>query len=192
MGLKSSEPRVKGVAFRTAEACFAELRGPAARERARTLFVAELQTAFADGLVLAGSWYPISWYRDLFRGFRAATGDGPELARAIGYKAAQRDFASIYKQWVARIVSPQLLLGIAGRLFSTFYDTGSFDVLESRRGHVHVRCSECTGFDQNMWTELAGSCGAMLEIAGAKEVRVRVLSGGRDGSSVCEMEAYWV
>jgi hypothetical protein len=192
MGEPAAEPRVKGVAFRSIDACYTELRGDAARDRARALMTPELRDAYQSGLVLASSWYPISWYRDAFRAFRAATSDGPDLARQIGYQSVKRDMRSIYKMMFAKIVSPQVLLGLSGRLFSNYYDTGRFDVLESHRGYVDVKLSGCTGWDQNMWTEIYGSCLCFLELAGAKEVRLRVKSGGRDGDTELALDAHWV
>jgi hypothetical protein len=186
------EPRVKGVAFRSIDACFIELRGEAAHRRARELMHPDVLSSFTNGLMLAASWYPISWYRDVFRAFRAATGDGVELARQIGYASSQRDMKSIYKKLFAFIVSPQTLLGMSSRVFSTYYDTGKFEVLKSERGHVRTRCVGCLGWDQNMWIEITGSALAMLEIAGAKEVRLRVNSGGKDADTEMEMEAHWV
>jgi hypothetical protein len=192
MSQPAREPNVKGVAFRSIEACYAELRGDGARDRARELMRPELRDLYRSGLVLASSWYPISWYRDAFRAFRTATNDTAELARQIGYQSVKRDMRSVYKMLFAKIVSPQTLLAFSGRLFSNYYDTGSFDVVESRKGYVWVRLHGCVGWDLNMWTEMYGSCVCFLEIAGAKEVRLHIKSGGREGDSTMELEAHWI
>jgi hypothetical protein len=187
-----AEPRVKGVAFRTVDACYFELRGAKLHHKARELMPAELRQAFDSSLILPASWYPISWYRELFRALRAAGNDGLDLPRQIGYQAVKRDMSSTYKMIFVRIISPQTLLSFSGKLFSTYYDTGQFEVLESRKGYVHVRVSGCIGWDINMWTEIYGSCMSMLEIAGAKEVRLRTRSGGHDNDTEMELEAHWV
>jgi hypothetical protein len=184
-------PRVKGVAFRTVDTVFAELRGNPDRERARAAMHPEVRHAYENGLILAASWYPIDWYKDVLGTFRSISGDSLEMIRSIGYRSAQHDMASVYKQLFARLVSPQLLLSFSGKLFNTYYDTGKFEVVESQKGHVKVRCSECLEWDHNMWTEITGSSVAMLEIAGAKQVRLRVIAGGRDGDTTMEMGAYW-
>jgi len=186
------EARVKGVAFRTIDACFIELRGAKVHGKAREVMGEDVKKAFESGLILPASWYPISWYREVFRAFRVASGDGLDLPRQIGYQAVKRDMASVYKMIFVRIVSPQTLLGLSSRLFSTYYDTGSFDVLESRKGFVHVKLSGCVGWDANMWTEIYGSCLSLLELAGAKEIRLYTKSGGGDNDTETELEAYWV
>jgi hypothetical protein len=185
-------PRVKGVAFRTIDACYFELRGARCHERARSLMMPELRAAYAGTTLLAASWYPIAWYRDAMRSFRAANNDGLDLPRLIGYQSVRRDMASTYKMMFARIVSPQTLLGLSARLFGQYYDTGQFQVLESRKGYVHAKLSGCVGWDGNMWIEIHGSCTAFLELAGAKEVRLRTKSGGRDADEHLELEGHWV
>jgi hypothetical protein len=185
-------PRVKGVAFRTIDACYLDLRGPESHRRAHEIMMAEVRDAFKNSLVLAASWYPIAWYRDILRAFRAASHDGLGLPRMIGYESVRRDMASVYKQFFARFVSPQMLLSLSSKLFSTYYDTGKFELLDSHKGFVHVRLSGCLGWDANMWTEISGSCVAFLEVAGAKEVRLRTKSGGQDNDTETELEAHWV
>lgn len=187
----AEQAQVKGVAFRTVEACFAELRGNAAVDAARALMPTELHNALRYGTLLPASWYPIAWYRETFRALRSQAGAGVDLPRAIGKAAARRDMKGVHKQILAKLVTPQILLGMSGRVFSTYYDTGSFDVLKSERGHVIARCHGCTGWDENMWSELAGSCESLLEIAGAKTVRLRFTKGGGDRDNESELEAHW-
>jgi hypothetical protein len=186
-----TEPRVKGVAFRTIDACLSELRGAEVRARARSLMQGDVGRAYRDGLLLAASWYPISWYREAFRAFRAAAGEGLELPRAIGKRAVVYDFRGVHKQLVAKIVSPQMLLEMGQRVFHTYYDTGRLEVLEARKGYAKARVTGCVGWDANMWSELYGSCEAQLEIAGAQHVRLHVLSGGTDADTASAFEARW-
>jgi len=188
---RGGEPRVKGVAFRTIDLCYVSLRGVEARDAARNVMPAELGQAFRYGTILAASWYPIGWYRETFRAFRATTGDGPELARELGRLAARHDMAGVHKQILAKLISPQSLLGMSQRVFNTYYDTGRFEMIESRSGFVHAHCWDCVGWDHSMWMELAGSCESLLEIAGAENVRVRLVSGGSDRDSDAELEAHW-
>jgi hypothetical protein len=186
------QPRVKGVAFRAVDSCYLALRGPEAHARARELLTPELRHAFADSLILAASWYPIDWYRDLLRSCRAASKDSIELMRTIGFESVKRDMASIYKRLFARVVSPQLLFSISARVFNTYYEQGKFEVPVSERGHCIARVSECMGWDANMWTEITGGALAMLDTAGARQLRLHTLSGGRDGDTASEFEVHWI
>ena len=188
---RSGGPRVKGIAFRTVDQCFTELRGEPLRDKAFELMPRELADGFRYHTLLAASWYEIAWYRETFRALRAATGEGPELSRAIGKLAVRHDMSGVHKQILARIVSPQVLLGMSQRVFNTYYDTGKFGIVESRGGFVRAHCTGCAGWDQNMWSELTGSCESLLEIAGAQHVRIRAVQGAGDGDSDAELEAHW-
>jgi hypothetical protein len=187
-----AEPRVKGVAFRTIDDCFGELCGAAARERAASLMPPTVAESYRFGTLLSASWYPISWYRQVLQAFRASTNAGPDLPRRIGAMAVRLDMQGAHKRFVAWLVSPQSMLALSQRLFSTYYDTGRIELIESRRGFARVRAFDCFGWDQNMWSELMGSSGALLEESGAEHVRVRGISGGRDGDDHLEFESHWV
>lgn len=182
---------MKGVAFRTIERCFIELCGAPAHERAMSSMEKAVAEAYRYGTLLPASWYPISWYREVFRAFRAAVGAGPELPRRIGALAVRHDMAGAHKRLVAWLTSPQTLLSLSQRWFNTYYDTGKVEILESRDGFVRMRASECLGWDLNMWSELAGSSEALLVAAGARHVRVHGVTGGRDGEDFHELEAHW-
>lgn len=186
-----AEPRVKGVAFRTIDSCFIELCGTGAHARAHGLMTSEVAQAYRYGTVLAASWYPISWYRDVLAAFRSAVNAGPELPRRIGRLAVQHDMKGAHKRLIAWLASPQTLLSLSQRVFSNYYDTGSVQIVESRNGFVRMRSSGCVDWDINMWSELAGSSEALLEIAGARQVQVRWLSGSREGDQDHEFEAHW-
>lgn len=186
-----NQPKVKGIAFRTISLCFAELRGQEARQRAQEFMPAELADAYRYQTLLATTWYPIEWYCGAFRAFRQATGAGTDLSRAIGKLAARHDMSGVHKQILAKLISPQALLGMSQRVFNTYYDTGKFELIVSRSGFVQARFSGCRGWDENMWSELAGSCESLLEIAGAKHVRLRLVSGGQNTDTSAELEARW-
>src|SRR4051812_1774836 len=96
------EPKVKGVSFRTVHTVFGELRGKETLERALGLMKPEVSEAYRKNMLLAASWYPISWYRDALSACRRAAHEGPELMRAIGYRSMMLDMGSTYKQIVAR------------------------------------------------------------------------------------------
>ena len=185
------EPNVKGNAFRTIEHCFTELYGDEARKAALKLLPEPLRSSFEQKLLLASNWYPIGWYRATFAAFREAQHAGTELPREIGRRGVRRDLSSVYKQLFLKMVSPQALLGLSQRLFKSYFDTGQMLIEESRSGYVHAIWTGCEGWDENLWAELSGSCEVLLEMAGAKHVRLRVMKGGHTGDDVCDMEAHW-
>jgi hypothetical protein len=179
------------VALRTVDLCFRELRSPEQYERALSLMDPEVARTCRT-VILASTWYPISWYREVFRAYRAATGEGTELPRLIGKACVRHDMQAVYKQLMLKIISPQALLSMTQRVFGNYYDHGSLHVVESRKGYARMECSGCDGWDENMWAELAGSCEMQLELAGAKHIRLRLTSGARNGDANAEVEAHWI
>jgi len=152
---------------------------------------APVAEAYREGTLLPASWYPISWYREVFKAYRIATSMGTELPRRIGALAVQHDMQGVHKRLVAWLASPQTLLSLSQRVFNTYYDTGRIEVVSSRSGFVHIRAVGCVGWDHNMWSELAGSSAALLTAAGARHVRVYGISGGQDGDESHELEGHW-
>ena len=185
------EPQVKGNALRTIEHCFTELCGTDAHLAALRLLSNPLRASLEQRLILASNWYPITWYRDMFAAFRESQHAGTELPREIGRRGVRRDMSAVYKQLLLKMVSPQALLGLSQRLFKSYFDTGEMHIRQSRSGFVHAEWTGCQGWDENLWAELSGSCEVLLELAGAKHVRLRVIRGGLTGDTECEMEARW-
>lgn len=153
------EPRVKGVAFRTIEQCFSELCGARAHQKATELMAPVVVEAYRYGTLLPAGWYPISWYREVFRAFRAAASMGPELPRRIGSLAVRQDMKGAHKRLMAWLVSPQALLTLSQRVFSTYYDTGRLEVVATRKA---VRCAP-----KRYVATRAPTCNAFADCSGA-------------------------
>lgn len=183
-------PRVKGVAFRSVYGSLGTLRGKPAQQAALAGLSEELRNGFVYGAIVPGGWYPINWYKELLGCIRSSSGEGKELVHEIGRQCTRDDMTGIYSM-LAKLISPQSLFSLGQRVFSNYYSQGKVEVVESRKGYSHARWADCHEFDENMWTEILGSCVQLLEIGGAKHVRARILQGGTDGSDVMEAAAHW-
>ncbi len=186
----ASEPQVKGVAFRSVYGSLGALRGAAAQRAALQAVSEGLRHGFTYRSIVPGGWYGIELYKELFRGIRSSTGEGKELVHEIGRQCTRDDMSGIYSA-LAKLISPQSLFSLSQRVFSSYYSMGNVMLSESRAGYSQAVWSKCQSFDENMWTEVLGSCVQLLEIGGAKHVRIRVLSGGLDGNDHMEAAAHW-
>jgi hypothetical protein len=186
----AKQPAVKGVAFRSVYASLGKLRGEGAQRALIEAGSERLREAFVYGAIVPGGWYPVDLYKELFRTIRAATGEGKELVHEIGRQCSRDDMSGIYSV-LAKLISPQSLFSLSQRVFSSYYAVGTVKVIESRQGYSHAAWTGCTDFDENMWTEIMGSCVQLLEIGGAKHVRGRITSGGQDGCDFMEATAHW-
>lgn len=184
-------PQVKGIAFRSTLRALEHLRGPPAVEASILAMPAELASAIRYGTLIAASWYPIEWYRELFGAIVAtAEGSAERIVFEIGREAARLDMTGIYRA-AFKLLSPQSVFGLSARLFSNYYDTGTVVIVESRKGFAHARWTNCTGFDYHLWREVFASSEMLLELSGAKSIRTRLASGGGQADEFAELQAYW-
>lgn len=186
----ADDPKVKGVAFRSVFASLGKLRGAGAQQAALQQFGQDLQSGFAYGGIVPGGWYPIAWYKELLRIVRSSSGEGRPFVYEVGRQCTRDDMSGIYSM-LAKLITPQSLLSLSQRVFSSYYSVGKVQLAESRTGFCQASWRECRDFDENMWTEITGSCAQLLEIGGARNVRTHVVSGGQDGSDAMVLTAHW-
>jgi hypothetical protein len=185
-----SGPRVKGLAFQSVVRSFEELCGKAELEAAMVRMPAGLRNAIAYGEIVAPGWYTIEWYKELLAALIETSPRRRNLAMEIGGMAAKADLSGVYRL-LTKVLSPETLFSGAARLFGNYYDTGTVRVIAARPGHAEASWEACTGFDQNMWDEIRGSCMTILELGGARHVRIHTLGGGREGDDFMQARGYW-
>jgi hypothetical protein len=186
----ADDPKVKGVAFRSVYTSLGKLRGERVQHAALERMNQPLRDGFGYGSIVTSGWYAIELYRELFHVIRDVTQEGKELVHEIGRQCTRDDMSGVYKM-IAKLISPETLFSLSQRVFSNYYSVGTVQVVESRHGFTRARWSGCRGFDENMWTELIGSCEQLLEIGGARNVRQHLLSGGGEADESLELSAHW-
>ncbi len=186
----ASVARVRGHAFLGAYASLEGLRGQSAQRSALPRLVPSLRVMFEQHRLVEDEWYPIAWYKELLSAVRVAGGDSENIVRAIGAECSRRDLSGPYR-WFARLLRPQALFAGSMRFFRSYYDTGEVWVQGAGKGSAQAIWKGCQGFDRNMWVEVIGSCEAILEIGGARELSTRIMAGGNDGDAHMELRARW-
>jgi hypothetical protein len=183
-------PQVKGVSFRTVLTVVEKHRGRALVDAALNEMAPEVRDAHRFGTIIAAGWYPVAWYREMWRALRKVGGGGDELVRSIGRAAIDHDFNTIYRT-LFRVLSAKTLVSIGIRHFSNIYDTGAVEVVDDQPSSVRVRWWGCTDFDHAMWIEILGSCERLAELAGGKQAQSTIHEGGRDGDDRCVATVAW-
>jgi hypothetical protein len=118
------------------------------------------------------------------------TGSGPELSRKFGRRTGQVNFTTVHRVFLS-VLSPEWVLKRAARMFRLYVQHGDMEIVSSRAGMAHAVFRDCRGFDRSIWEATLGQCEAVLALCGAKNIRLRVESGGGDGDSHCDVTAYW-
>lgn len=180
---------MKGMSLRNYPLVLRELRGPDAERRMLQLLPIGLRDALATGKIVASSWYPVDWKCAMHDAGRRATGEAA-LARVMGHEMTRRDLQGVYRVFM-RIVSPRYVLSVGARLFSSYLRPGTMSVKEVRSGYAQVEFAGCKGFSHDLWLDVAGGCEASLQAAGAANVRLRIVEGGRDGDESGTVRAWW-
>jgi hypothetical protein len=184
-----SGARVKGVAFRSVIASLEELRGAAAVESMYARLPEAARGTVRYSIVNTG-WYGIELYRALLEAIEAEGADQPNFLRRIGGLSIRRDITGVYRV-LFKILSPETILALSGKLFGHYYDTGSVEIAEGRSGYARAEYVGCRGFDRRMWLEILGSAEELLTFGGAKNLEIDITRGGAAGSNFCTFVATW-
>ncbi len=185
-----SEVRVKGQAFHSVLRAFGDLHGDEYRSAALAGMSGAGGEAMREGSLLSANFYPVAWYRELFASAARQMPGVKTLARDIGYRSGQRDVAGIYKV-LLRALSTEMLIKQSQRLLRVVYEGGRVDVMEVRSGFARVRYNDYFGFDRNIWQDAIGGAEAAFQATGAKQLRMAVQQGGRDGDPHMVVEITW-
>jgi hypothetical protein len=184
------EIQAKGIGFRSFFFALERLRGDEMVTRTIERLPDDLQEAVVLGKIGANDWHPIAWYRELHRAARAVTGEGPELARLIGFESVRRDFEGPLRA-LTFVLAPQAVVRRGPRIFRTYYNPGQMYVLDAQPGRLRVHWNGCAGFDTNLWNDVIGGCEAVLRACGARSVDLRVISGAGEHDARAEIMAWW-
>jgi hypothetical protein len=88
-------------------------------------------------------------------------------------------------------MSPQALIAKAPRVYEQYFTMGSVSAPEASRGSARLLWHGCAGFDRNIWDDVLGTVEALVELAGARDVQLDVVSGAGDGDTDAEMIIRW-
>lgn len=146
----------------------------------------------ASDQILAGTWYPVSWYRSLHDAIQATVGGGNETAWKLGHLGTQADFGKngIY-HFMARTLGPKTVLSFGGRVFSLYWRPAGMKIKGVKgRNAARAMWSGCLGFNELIWHDIFGSITAILETSGCTLRELQVLKTSQDLSSLL-IEAEW-
>jgi uncharacterized protein (TIGR02265 family) len=170
----------------------------AARMKAWDAFLVELWKhdrhlhAVAEGDGIKGlGWYPIDYLCVMNLALRNALGGGLEVARDVGRASTKRDLTRGPFRALLKIASPTFLIERAPSLFRAYLERGNLEVATMAEQQLELRFTQCVGFDAAIFAGLAGGCEGALEAAGANQVGVHALEGGRDGDEHLVLAASW-
>lgn len=181
--------RAKGINFRGLLDALRALYGQDAQRAVIAACGGEVGALLARGGLTAGAWYDVAWYCEL-QAAAQRTLRRPELARECSRWSIQRDLSGIYRILLF-LLTPESVISKCPRIMQQYWRGGVMLLPEVRAGMSAVEFKGWVGFDQNIWQDIIGGVEGGLEAAGAHSVRIRSLSGGRDGDAHLTLEVRW-
>jgi hypothetical protein len=181
---------VKGLAFRTVMQEFGLLEGVAARDRVINAMPEELAHRFRTSTVSAATWYPIEDYAAMWAAIQEMTGNRRDLPHKIGRLCVQHDLNVVHKL-VFRALSVPTVIGLATRVFKSYYDTGTSSAEQISERQIRISFEGCVGFTGPMWAEIRGSTEFFGEQAAGSKAWSAWKGGGGDRDTHAVLEVSW-
>lgn len=184
------ELSVKGTAFKQVLDTYRDSRGEAFHAEVLATVPGDAGEALRTGTLLASAWQPVAWYRALLRA-GSELGGGLPFAQDIGRRSAERDIGTVHRV-IFQLVSVETLVRQLPRFLGLYFDGGrgvveSSQIESTERGTFRVTFTDFFGFDEYVWMDFLGGCEAILAATGKKNVRARVVRGGRAGDALIEL-----
>jgi hypothetical protein len=180
--------RIKGQAFIGFMAKLRQMHGEKAHEEVLAQLDRDLAAGLRTGALVSMGWYSMEWYSSLHAAAREVCGN--RVSREVGREAARDDVNTIYR-FILKFLSPETLLGQAGKVFSQFCEGGKCTVESTRKGSARILYSDCPGACRGMWENVLGSTELMVELCGGRDVIGKALTGGGDGDRMMLAQITW-
>lgn len=184
------ELRLKGVNFRGTLAALERREGASARSRVIEAVPGACGDALRTGEIVAGGWYPASWYATLLSTIDSVIGGGETYVRSLSRDAVKDDFQTLFRV-ISLVVSPDSALKNAVRVLGRYVEGGRTQVLEARPGYVHFRFDDFYGYTRLMWADFQGGTEGVLACMKLRDVTCEIVTGGNDGEHFFEIIHRW-
>jgi hypothetical protein len=184
-------PRVKGTGFLGIASSIREVLGNEVYERTLGELPGPVANALRYGGVTPSAWVPLEWHVALHDAVVTASKSGPGVCRRVAKHTTTAHFNGVYRV-LARLAGPETVFPRASTILGTYYSHAHIRVHEVRKGFTRTEFHGCEGFTPAIWENICGACEAILEISGASAVRMRVVSGAREGDAAMVVEGRWL
>jgi eukaryotic-like serine/threonine-protein kinase len=181
--------RIRGSAFITLREFVKERFGTAGWEKLLGRLSAEDRKEVDE--ILPIGWYDFRLRVRMLRILESELGVGdPKILEQFGRFGAERDLNTITRAFL-KLASPSFALEKTGEYWSRFHDYGSWKVVRNSERAATGTLTD-TPFDNELYCkELRGYMQRLLELVGAKDVKlIHTLCIGR-GDKVCEFKGTW-
>jgi eukaryotic-like serine/threonine-protein kinase len=137
------------------------------------------------------NWYPISAYANFIGGVDKIFGKGDfALCFEIGRYSAMDTFSGLYKVFM-ELGNPHFVIRRGHIAWRTIVDTGELEVEQTGDKYVKVKVTGFDGPQKSYCFKVGGYFSKVLEMSGAKNVKVQEIQCACDRATFCEYEMQW-
>lgn len=182
--------RVKGTAVLSSATYLKELLGEESFIELLGELSPEARKVFS-GTILSAGWYEFSFVLELMKRAETRLPRGARsLAWEMGRHSAESGLKTVYKIFF-KVADVGFILKRASTVFSNYYDSGTMTVAAQDHGTATL---VVTGFDQPSTygcDRLLGWMEKLLELTGAKNIRMSHPKCRVRGDDRCEYRGHW-
>jgi hypothetical protein len=181
-------PRVRSSVVRVRDQYVLARFGKLGREQYRAAASPELALLLATP---GDVWVDFGYFIEATELACRLFGDGsPSLARAIGAYGAEANMGP-WRSLVHRLLSPRILLELAGMLWKHHYEGGKLVVREEAPNKISLRLEDFPAPHEMHCTSIEGWCERTLRFSRPKRVSVWQTSCRARGDAACEILGEW-
>lgn len=170
------ERKLKGINFHGTLGALERTHGKDVRVRVEARVDGECGDALRHKAIVAGGWYPASWYDALLRAIEAEV-PGKGVCRELSKLAVMNDFSTLFKI-VSLIASPETALKNAMRISQRYVDGGKITLVRAEWNEMHIKFDEFYGYTARMWEDFIGGMEGILTLMKLDLLPHKILSGG--------------
>ncbi|MFA5116688.1 MAG: DUF2378 family protein [Candidatus Omnitrophota bacterium] len=137
------------------------------------------------------NWYPVKTYSAFMAAADKIFGKGDyNLCFNIGKYSAEDIFSGLYKVFL-ELGNPHFVIRRGHIAWRTIIDSGELEIEQTGDKFVKVRITGFEEPDKAFCWKVSGYFGKVLEMSGAKNVRVNEGKCACDGGPYCEYDIQW-
>ena len=141
--------------------------------------------------VIGVGWYDLALYARLIRRLDGMHGQSDlGLVAELGRYEAEQDLTTIHRLFM-RLANPAFVIEKAAEYWRRFHDTGEFHVTRDGPTRLHGTLDGWGVVDSALCREVAAYISRLLELVGAKDVRIQHPRCRAHGEEVCAFVMNW-